>query len=299
MGTEASEQSEMRGGALRRMVRRAPPSGPAPDAGGLRQVAPRVVDCVMGLPVQLGALREAALSRADLARAVPEGALVLRLALLDGSGGLVWLGADLFAALVERRLTGGLRPSAPEPRPSTPLDAVICTELVQALCAEPGVLGGAVSVGAHLREPDLSVELPDAPHRLTRLDLGLGRGGERGGELGLALPEPPPVEERPAPSGAARADLAGCRAEVEAALAPITLAWSRVTALSPGEVLELPEGAIDGVRLLGLGGATIASGRLGRLGEGRAVRVSLPVPMIGAALGPVVEPPYEEAPPPS
>ena len=293
MGTESSERTEAGGGALRRMVRRAPPTSPAPDAGGLRQVAPRVVDRVMGLPVRLGEQSETALSRADLARALPEGALVLRLASRDAPGGLAWLGADLFAALVERRLTGGLRPAAPEPRRATPLDAVICTELLQALCDEPGVLGGAVAVGAHLREPDLAVELPDTPHRLTRLDLGLGRDGERGGELGLALPEPPPAEERPAPSGAMRADLRGCRAEIGAALAPVTLTWSRVTALAPGDVLALPEGAIDAVQVQGLGGAAVAVGRLGRLGEHRAVRVRLPLPLVE------VEPVYEEALPPS
>jgi hypothetical protein len=299
MANDSNVRTEEGQGTLRRMLRRRPTVPvPAADPGGLRDVAPRILDRVAGLAVRLGAPVEHALSRDDLAEAVPQGALVLRLDPAgEGEGGLAWLGADLFAGLVERRLTGGLRMAVPEARRPTPLDAVICRELVDALCAEPGVLGATgMRAGPHLRDPDLSVELPDTPFRVLRVRLVLGREGERGGELALAVPAAPAVQEAPPCHGPARTDLGACRGEIRAALAPVTLSWGRVTALSPDEVIVLPLGAVDEVRLLGIDGRALGKGRLGRLGDNRAVRLALtplpPAPSLAAG-----EPaPYESGP---
>lgn len=305
MESESNRPSPADGGVLRRMLRRAPPSrAPAADPGGLREVAPRILDRVAGLAVRLGEPSVTALSRDDLGEAIPKGALILRLRPKDGSyGGLAWLAPDLFAALVERRFTGGLRSNAPEIRPATPLDAVICAELLDAFCEEPGVVAGPpVRTGAHLRDPDLSVELEDTAYRLTRVRLALGREGDRGGELALALPEPPPAPEAvPAPGGA-RADLRGCHAEVEASLAPLRLSWSRVIALAPDDRIGLPESVLDEVRLLGIDGRSVAFGRLGRMGDRRAIRLNVPVdplpaPQLRPAAPPALEGVYEEAPP--
>ena len=262
-------------GALRQMVRRAPPARPDPgDAGGLCRAAPRVMDRVARVPVALGAAVAEAMSRDELAAALPGTGLVLRLAASGAiSDGLAWLAPDLFAAIVERRLTGTMRPAPPPGRPATPLDAVICGEVVEALCAEPGVIDGApLRPDGHLRDPDLAVFLPDIPFRVIRLHLGLGRDGGRGGEIGLAIPDPPP-EERPAAMGLPRADLMGCRAELLVSLPPVVLPWARVAGLAPGDLLTLGEGAIDAARLTSIAGAPVASGRLGRLGDARALRV--------------------------
>ena len=118
----------------------------------------------------------------------------------QAADGLAWLDADLFAALVERCVTGALRPAPPEARPATPLDAVICRELIDMLCAAPGVADGmAMRAAGHLADPDVAVALPDIPFRVMRLTLsllqGAARSGSRGGEIGLALPDPPPPPE--------------------------------------------------------------------------------------------------------
>lgn len=282
------------GNALRLLVRRAPPSPrAAKGAGGaLRNALPRAVDRMVGLSVALGELEEARLARADLASALPGGAVVFRLAPDEAAprrgddapapDGLAWLGADLFAALVERRLTGALRPAAPPERPATPLDAVICGELIEALCAAPGVVEGLpLRLGGHLREPDLAVILPDIPFRVARLPLRFARFAERGGELGLALPEPPPPEERPAPTGPVSPELLRCRGDLDVTLPPVVLPWARVLRLEPGDVIELAGDALDAVSLRAIDGALVAGGRLGRLGEARAVRVRAPDPAPG------------------
>ena len=300
------------GGVMRRMVRPARPVRPTgADGGALRKATPRVVDRVAGLSVAMGGHAVDTLSRDDLALALPEGALVLRLSPNEaraglaplaepGADGLAWLGADLFAALVERRLTGAVRPAAAPPRPSTPLDAVICGELVEALCDAPGVADGmAMRVAGHLREPDLAVVLPELPFRVMRLALRLMGAGDRGGEIGLALPDPPPPEERPRAEGLARPDLLGCRAELAAALPPVVLPWERILRLAPGDLVELPHGALDAVQVRTIDGAPVSGGRLGRMGEARAVRLlapSLGAPERGGGLlGPSDAPPDGQA----
>ena len=280
-----------RGGALRRMVRRPPPARrAAPDGDGLRQAAPRAVARLAGLSVALGEHALDTLARDELGSALPDGALVLRLSPRDRDGaptpapdGLAWLDADLFAALVERCVTGALRPAAPEPRPATSLDAVICRELIDMLCAAPGVADGeAMRAGDHLADPDVAVSLPDIPFRVMRLTLGLRHGaaggGGRGGQIGLALPDPPPPPEVAAVPGVARPDLLGCGADLRVVLQPLVLTWERIVRLSPGDLIDLPGDALETVRVESLDGASVAGGRLGRMGEARAVRLSAATP---------------------
>ena len=275
------------GGALRRMVRPAPRSrlAVAPDLAGLREAAPRVVHRVAGLGVTIGAQSLDTLDRDALGAALPEGALVFRLAPhVEGgapagleSTGLAWLGPDLFAALVERRLTGSVRREAAEPRPSTPIDAVICAELVDGLCAAQGPAAERMRTTGHLRDPDLAVVLGDLPFRVMRLTLRLMQGDGRGGEIGLALPEPqePPEVEAPHASEA-RDDLMGCRADLSALLPPLSVPWERLVRLAPGDRIAVPADAIDAVRLEGIGGGRVSQGRLGRLQGMRAVRLRMP-----------------------
>ena len=153
---------------------------------------------------------------------------------------------------------------------------MICGEVIDALCARPGVaLAAGFRTRGHLRDPDLSVALPDHPFRVTRVPLRLARDAERGGEVGLAFADPPP-EERPAPAALPRADLMGCRAEMVVALPTLSLPWARVAGLSPGDALPLPEDALGAVRLSSIDGTFVAGGRLGRLGDLRAVRLLAP-----------------------
>ena len=117
------------GDVLRRMVRPAPRAraAVAPDVAGLREAAPRVVDRVAGLGVAIDRHGMDTLDREALGDALPEGSLAFRLAPREAPPeaglealGLAWLGADLFAALVERRLTGsvrGARRASPGARP--------------------------------------------------------------------------------------------------------------------------------------------------------------------------------------
>lgn len=276
--TDESEQGSLRtrGEALRRMVRRPRPQRrAAAEVDVLREVAPRVVDRLVGLPLRLGRRSDTTVTRDDLAAAVPEGALVLRLRAEDDVAGVAWLAPDLFAALVEKRLTGTLRGQPPEPRPATPLDAVVCSELLEALCAEPGVVEGrGVRTGGKLRDPDLALELEDAPFLLLRAELMLGRDGSRGGELGVALAEPPAYDAPEAQGSGGRVDVAGCLVEVAISLPPMRFPWSQVAGLAVGDVLALPEGVIGEVLVTGIDGRVVSRGRVGRMDEMRAVRLA-------------------------
>ena len=248
------------------------------------------------------------LSRDDLGASLPGGALVFRLVprgvqagskgladrLADGAepglDGLAWLGADLFAALVERRLTGTVRPSVADPRVPTALDAVICRELIDALCDAPGVAEDApMRTAGHLIDPDLAVVLPDLPFRVTRVTVRLVRASDRGGEIGLALPDPPPPAEVPAPTGLLRPDLLGCRMELCAVLPPLVVPWERITRLVPGDRIDLAPDALEAVRIESIDGARVSGGRLGRMGDARAVRLRLPTRDPTASEGALLE----------
>lgn len=302
----AGHQGPARGGALRRMVRPAQPvRKPAEvvDAGGLREAAPRVVNRVAGVSVSLGRHGVDTMAREDVAEALPEGALVFRLqpaaddpsqddgegrpAPARGVGGLGWLSADLFTAIVERRLTGVVRQQACAPRAPTPLDAVICSELIDGLCGADGVGGGMrMRTRDYLPEPDLSVALADMPYRVLRLTLSIARAAGRGGEIGLVLPDHPRHDAREAEdhgpvAGVKRPDLLTCHADLRAVLPPLVLPWARLTRMAPGELIELPDGALDGVRVEGIDGVHVGLGRLGRFEGSRAVRL----------VGPLLTPP--------
>jgi flagellar motor switch protein FliM len=289
---------------LRRKTRRGRIS--ATEAGGL---PPPEVTAALRLALARAARKAAGLSATALASValhaleelpelLPAKAL---LTLLEGEGealGLCALDAGLVDALVEMQLTGSLTPSEPQPRRPTDVDAALAQGFLEAaldlLAQEVGAAGlrpwgGPYRPGARLSDPRPLLQiLEEGRYLVARLELELEQG-LRQGQVLLCLPLAPAAAEAAGTEGAGAAWTGALQGAVWAA--PVTLdavlhrvpmALDRVRALRPGDVLEIPAGALERVRLDACPGARAAApgiaslpGRLGQARGHRAVRLTL------------------------
>jgi flagellar motor switch protein FliM len=102
---------------------------------------------------------------------------------------------------------------------------------------------------------------------------------------------------------AAQVEQAEC--QLDAVIARLVLPIGRILALEPGEVLDLPQAALDAITLEARDGRRIARSRLGQNRGMRALKISLaesagrvapvPVPVpVPAEVAPVAAPPVED-----
>ncbi|MHC0054471.1 FliM/FliN family flagellar motor switch protein [Actibacterium sp. D379-3] len=278
--------------ALRRKV-----APPVPDGRAAR--LPPTVAYVLARALARAAQEELELalsvtdveeSRPDLAAldaAVGEHALLVLLDGPAGAVGLAILSQPFLAAVVAQRMTGRMPAAQAAPRPPTRIDAEMARDLIDrtlaeadtALAAPQGAAGWLTGYRFRdaLTDPRLlGFALADTGYHGVRMQLELPSGG---GELFLALPEPPsasgtaPAPDRGEWGAALRGSVLAAELTVEAVLARIRLPLSQLAGLKAGDVLPLPGHSIGAVRLEGAGRALIASGRLGRTRGDRAVRL--------------------------
>lgn len=231
----------------------------------------------------------------ELVELMPEPALV---AVLDeGAGaatGVVVLDGVLTAGMVEALTTRAVTASgeAAARRP-TRTDAAMLAPVIdralagfEAAMAEPatgemprGYRFAAMAEGARA----LLLLMEEGPYRLVLADGVLG-DGLREGRLILALPErgepevarPDPLPERSfATELVAQVETAQVR--MEAVLLRLGLPLGEMLALEPGQQIALPQADIGRIALEGLDGRRVATGRLGRQGGLRAIRLDAPV----------------------
>jgi flagellar motor switch protein FliM len=269
--------------------------------GGGARPAAQPVDLarLLGLAAMRAASEELALRLAvtDAAEdSVPDGALAGDLPdpgllfRLDRDGvageaplGLLTLCPDLVAAAVECQTTGAVRPRPAEPRRPTATDAAMAEAVAAATLAQfaallchlpdpPEVAG--LTVGAPFPDPGaVALALREGAYRRWRLSFRIAEG--RTGTLCLILA---PAEAAGAglPDPAWRAALGrsvmASPAALDAVLARLRLPLAEIGGLEAGQVLPLGA-ALDDLTLAAPGGEVVATGRLGRAGDRRAVRL--------------------------
>ncbi|WP_372841382.1 FliM/FliN family flagellar motor switch protein [Phaeovulum sp.] len=258
----------------------------------------------MELPLRVAKLEDRQLSLAELPEALAERAL---LAVLEGPReglGLAAVAPSLLSVLIEMQMTGRLAPNAPPARRPTRTDAALVAGFLDKFLAQfeemiaelPDVVwGGGFRYASYLDDPrPLGLLLEDAGFRVLQLELALGPGGMRKGELLLALPA---QGRGPAPKARANVDGADAPitrgaeaaaadweakmeravlqtpAELEAVLCRLRLSLATVLGLAPGAELPIPLSALEELRLEGLGGKSVGRGKLGQNRGFRAVRV--------------------------
>ena len=281
---------------IRRKIDRAklPQADGAPGADrGWRLALARATRDAMGLDLEVRRLAVTRASLAELLDIAPERALV---ALLDGPHsalGIVMLAPPVTSALIEMQTVGRLSPQPPAPRKPTRIDAAMVAGVIdralvgleETLSEEADLIwAGGFRYASFLEDVrPLALLLEEEVYRVLTADVAMGAGG-REGQVILILPANgrgerpaglPDTEDSDAPlfttALSARVLQAECR--LEAVIGRLTLPIREIMGLQPGDLLDLPVAALDGVSLETLDGRRVAQARLGQNRGMRACKV--------------------------
>ncbi|MBY6046684.1 FliM/FliN family flagellar motor switch protein [Vannielia litorea] len=291
-------------------------AGLPPVAKALGLAMARVSDKLMELVAAAESTGQSTRSLAELLDELPANGLY---AVLEGpqeAQGVMVLDNALMGALIEQQTAGALAPGAPTARKPTRTDAALCADWIDAVLralaetyAEAAQASWLSGFGFSCHLPDarpLGLMLEDEPFHVLDFALDLGEGARKGsGKLILpALGRAP--EGRPAASGEPGAEphpddraawerrLEGQVMDAEVTLLAVLHRFRRsigeVQEFAEGDVIALPEGVINALRLETGDGTAVAAGRLGQTAGARAVRLrdaddlSEPEDEMGAAM---------------
>lgn len=219
------------------------------------------------------------------------------LAVLEGPGdrmGLVMACPMVLAGMVEAQTTGRVDPAVPPKRKPTRTDAALMSPLVDAFlrlveqrCADlpqAGLVSGYV-YGSYLDDPrPLGMMLDDGVFQVIHLRVSLGFGAKEG-DWFLILPDTAEDSARPAQAQSEmdverdwqeRLSIAvsGSAVEVSAILGRVQITLSDALQLRPGDIVQLPEAALETLSLESINHDPLGIGRLGQARGQRAVRLT-------------------------
>lgn len=255
------------------------------------------------LPVMASECRLGAASLAELLEFIPERGLI---AVLDGTGealGVMAMSPSVTAAIIEFQTMGRIAGQNPEPRRPTRTDAVICAEFVNACMVDllthqlPGLgWSGRWRYASFLEDArPLGLMLDDVNFATAQLTLRLGAGGQREGQMLIALPRhcptalssPPPrpdgtatIQRPPAAtpsfSEQLRAKVLDSPVTLNAVLCRKRISLRELRQLGAGTIISLPAGVLSQARLETRQGRLLAQGKLGEAEGFHALRLSAP-----------------------
>ncbi len=254
----------------------------------------------LGLEISVDNLRERRMSLAELPEAIEEFSLLM---LIEGPAealGVIAIPSATLSVIIEMQTTGRLSRIVPAPRRPTRTDAAMAADLVDALLGaiedelastDAAVWAGGFRYSSCLEDArPLEMLLEDLPYRAWAMDLKMGEGGARHGNLLWIVPAQGRGKRGLLPGGrdsaAARAeDLAerewndrlensvcATQALMDAVLHRFTLPLSTVMALREGMTIPLPSDALTRLRIEA-GGRTLSHARLGQHSGMRALRL--------------------------
>lgn len=287
---------------LRRKIdlSRQPQADGAPGADrGWRLALARAARDAAGLELEVQTLSVTRASLAEVLELAPDHALIGLLGGPKDALGVVMLAPQVTAALIEMQTIGRLSALTGASRKPTRIDAaMVATVIDRALLGLDDVLAdeadhawaGGFRFASHLADArPLGLMLEDEPYRVLSGAVRLGPGS-RSGQVILVLPatgrgdrpaQLPDHAEIAATGFAAalsvRVQDADCR--LDAVIGRVTLPIRQILALQPGEVLALPQAALDTVSLEGVDGRPVARARLGQHRGMRALKVLVAAPV--------------------
>lgn len=258
----------------------------------LKLALARAADDVLGLALAVSSVEADEPGAEDMVADLREGSLLM---LLDGPGGalgVLSLEVPLVAGLVEMLTMGRVLKLPTDERRVTRTDAAMIGPLIddamEKLAAllsdrpEEAMLAG-FRFGVMLENPRM-VELALDAQDFRRFRMQVDIAGLRQGEATLALPLRDPAElasaEGEADEGGGQATptlkprIVKARAQLNAVLHVVRMPLSRIAALQPGDLLDVPRNALADTELRGLDGKRLTEVRLGQLNGFRAVRLA-------------------------
>ena len=270
--------------------------GPGADRSWRLSLARAARDHVH-LALEVAWLSQDSRSLTELLELPPDRALI---AVLEGPGdalGILVFSAPVLAGIIEMQTIGRVTPLPPAQRRPTRTDAALVAALIDAALAgleeelrdeADLVWAGGFRYALFLEDArPLGLLLEDAAYRVLRAEVSLALGA-KSGEVILALPaegrgprpDPRHAADEPADTGPAFTLALGeqvlaATARIEAQIARLTLPLSEVMALQPGQVLALPQAALDRISVEGLDGRRLTAAKLGQTHGMRAIRLTL------------------------
>ncbi|WP_157937589.1 FliM/FliN family flagellar motor switch protein [Oceaniglobus roseus] len=245
----------------------------------------RGLSAAIGLTLRFVGHATCEVAPAEIPELVEQGDLTLLLEGPWGFGAAV-LDVQLMAAITEVQTMGRVLGRAAVPRVPTPTDAALVADPLDRVLKEfearaSGLDGVATATGLRFATlaagaDAMALALRDEPHRLVECRMELDGSG-REGRLRILLPpelEVPDAlrsEDRRAWSEDLSQHLMKSHADLRAILARLRLPVEEVTALAPGDLLEIDPRALSQVELAGCTGAVMARGRLGQSGGMKAI----------------------------
>ena len=264
-------------------------------AKALRVGLAKAAQEVLRLPLVVEGVNEARLSLAELMDTLEDRAMFAVLNGRDEALGLAALSTQVVAGVVEMQTTGRISGTLAPLRRPTRTDAMMAVEFIDqmmiefetALAEELDVIwAGSFRYGSFLNDArPLGLILEDVVYRVFRINVDMGMGAKRGHIL-LVLPangrgNPPerrgPDVADPGVVWAANLEQAvlATPAQLEVILHRMTIPLAAVMGLKAGDLIPLPMTTLGMVRLDGVGGRKLATGKLGQSRGFRAVRLSL------------------------
>ncbi len=230
------------------------------------------------------------------------------LAILEGrrdAMGLVVACPTVMAGMIEAQTTGRVDTSTPPKRKPTRTDAALMAPMVDAFlrrvdqrCAElpqSDIVSGYV-YGSYLDDPrPLGLMLDDGQFHIMHLRVSLGFGAKEG-DWYFIVPEP--LEAMPASSEIDQAELeardwqdrlqvavGGSEVVIKATLGRVQITLTEAMRLRPGDVLRLPETALETLVLETITHEPLGIGRLGQARGQRAVRLTADPGVLSDTMG--------------
>lgn len=252
---------------------------------------------MFGLALDLEEVRGRRISLAELLEVAPERAMICLLEGPQGGLGVLLLAPEVLAGLIEAQTLGRVTDQPVIPRKPTRTDAAMVAEfldsamfgLEEALLTDEDLIwtDGFRYAGWLDELRPLGLMLEDAPFKTLTGTMRLG-GGQKSGAAVLALPaeghgrRPHRVPQltavrEPAAEMVFKAAIAeqimAADAVLHAVLSRVSLPLAEVMALKAGDVLPLPNAAIDRLEVLGLDGGRVSTAKLGQQRGMRAIRL--------------------------
>ena len=254
---------------------------------------------MFGLALDLEEVRGRRISLAELLEVAPDRAMICLLEGPKGGLGVLMLAPEVLAGLIEAQTLGRVSDQPVTPRKPTRTDAAMVAEFLDSTMAG---LEEALLTDEDLTWTDgfryagwldelrpLGLMLEDAPFKTLTGRMQLG-GGQKSGVAVLALPaeghgrRPHRVQQltavrEPAADMVFKAAIAeqimAADAVLRAVLSRVTLPLAEVMGLKAGDVLPLPNAAIDRLEVQGLDGRRVATAKLGQQRGMRAIRLQV------------------------